>query len=90
MIRKYSKKVYFEAIQYLGPYETPEKVLQEWSNSKTYIKENGKLDLWINDYEHIGVPLDYWIVKELSLYPNKPIFKTYNNEVFKRLFTYEC
>ena len=87
---KVSRKIYYDAYQYLGPEKTPEGMFQIIAgNMNTEIDKRGKLQFYYNAWEHIGVPVGYWLVIDHTAETNEQKYKVYNNENFKKLFTPE-
>ena len=82
---KVSRKVYYDAIQYLGP-ETVHQ-FQDYGTCK--IDRKGRLQFYYNDRDHIGIPMTYWLVIDHTAEYACDRYKVYNNENFKKLFTPE-
>jgi len=87
---KVSRKIYYDAYQYLGPEKTPEGMFQIIAgNMNTEIDSRGRLQFYYNAWEHIGVPVGYWLVIDHTAETNEQKYKVYNNENFEKLFSKE-
>lgn len=79
---KVSRKIYYDAYQYLGP-ETVHQ-FQDYGTCK--IDRKGRLQFYYNDRDYIGIPMTYWLVIDHTAETNEQKYKVYNNENFKKLF----
>lgn len=87
---KVSRKIYYDAYQYLGPEKTPEGMFQIIAgNMNTEIDKKGRLQFFYNEREHIGIPVGYWLVIDHIAESNEQRYKVYNDENFNKLFTPE-
>ena len=87
---KVSRKIYYDAYQYLGPIKTPVGMFQIIAgNMNTEIDKKGRLQFYYNAWEHIGVPEGYWLVIDHTAETNEQRYKVYNDENFNKLFTPE-
>ena len=79
---KVSRKVYYDAYQYLGS-ETVHQ-FQDYGTCK--IDKKGTLQFYYRDRDYIGIPMTYWLVIDHTAETNEQKYKVYNNENFKKLF----
>ena len=85
-VKRYYIKRYVDAVQYLGPEKTPVGMFQLLSNMNTDIDGKGRLQFYISTWEHIGVPLGYWLVIDHMAETLEQKYKVYNDEVFHKYF----
>ena len=76
---RYSRKQYVDAYQYTGDQL---EVFIAISNDNTHIDKKGRLQFYVSNWEHLGVPKGYWIINDGG-------WKVYNDEVFQRLYSPE-
>lgn len=82
---KVSRKIYYDAYQYLGP----ETVHQFQNYGTCKIDNKGRLQFYYRDRDHIGIPRTYWLVIDHTAEYACDKYKIYNNENFKKLFVPE-
>ena len=77
---KFSRKQFVDAYHYTSPEQLKE--FKQISNEQTHIDSRHRLQFYYNEREHIGVPLNFWLV-------NDGMWKTFTGVNFEKIYTCE-
>lgn len=77
---KFSRKQFVDAYHYTSPEQLED--FRKISSLDTHIDKKGRLQFYMNPWDHIGVPLGFWLVHD-------EMWKTFREEDFHKIYTME-
>lgn len=81
---KFSRKQFVDAYHYTSPEQLEE--FKQISSLDTHIDKKGRLQFYMNTWEHIGVPVGYWLVIDNIAETKEQKYKVYNDKTFHKYF----